>query len=132
MAMQEDEDAVLDTDEELVAEEEATTSLEERRFELEVEVRRREIKVKEDELRPNRDSFTMPQAAVVGTLLTLIGGGIGAFFTHAAQMENTAAPVVVGGPRGYNEEVSLERLKSRDSFVLAAINSSSATDTVRN
>ena len=96
--------------------------LEEKKFELDAEMRRREMAIKEAEAR--RTGFTAAQATIGGAVLTVIGAVIGALIGAKGNLDIERSKQLA------NE--SLEQKKFETSLILDAIKTSSRADAIRN
>lgn len=119
-------------------------NFEERKFELDAEIRRRELALKEAEAR--RGSLTAAQATVAGALLALCSGLAGALIaawsSHSIEAGKSLTSVQIEElkTRGnldlekskQTATVALEQKKFETSLIIEAIKTSSRVDAIRN
>ena len=127
-----------------MSEKNASAQLEDRRFELEAEIRRREISLKESQAK--RGGLTSAQATIAGALLALISGVVGALITawSSQSIESGKSLTLlqieerkVKGNLQLEESKqlateALERKKFETSLILEAIKTPSRSDAIRN
>jgi hypothetical protein len=98
-----------------MGDEEQKVSMAERQFALDAEIRRREMSLKENETHVR--SLTVAQATVVGAILSLLGGVVGAY---------------VAGKFAYNQAIDLETKKFETTLIFDAIKAPTRADAVKN
>lgn len=118
--------------------------LEERKFALDAEIRRREMTLKEAEV--GRAGISVAQATVVGAVLTLLGGTVGSLITASSsqgiesnkdvtslKIEESRVKKTLNLEKSKQEfSEELERQKFETSLIFEAIKAPSRNDAIRN